>query len=432
MLDPFLPPGIIRFQGVSSAVRKLMGQAADVPYLFRLVALYCIDFRLQCYLDMLTSQGHPTFQRGPGMDEAELHLMREALVKDEKSAGSYRFRNAIISCIFRCLFDLRLNRDLKTPIDRRLSDMAQRISSWHEVKNEDEWISTVRSAWAFFLGMPESIKVAFLYALENQAIEPWVVVEPNARCWLKRLSGAPVLYAEVVLRNGWSITAEIILGRAHELNEESRYLVECWLAYLRQGADLAVTFHLATIGEKNVLRNQNRSPLQKRSIFIVHGRDDARRRAMHEFLLALNLDPIDWNIAKRFANKTPPTIFEIIDAGMHNAQACIVLMTGDDEARLRKPFISKSDGIEEEMLTPQARANVIFEAGMALGRYPERTILVQFGIVRRFSDVGGFDIVQYHDELSFREKLISSLQFAGCPIDSTNDKWKNTASFSTE
>jgi predicted nucleotide-binding protein len=53
---------------------------------------------------------------------------------------------------------------------------------------------------------------------------------------------------------------------------------------------------------------------------------------------------------------------------MAKARAVLVLLSPDDEAKLRDLFISPSDGSFERELTPQARPNVLFEAGLAFGR----------------------------------------------------------------
>ena len=73
--------------------------------------------------------------------------------------------------------------------------------------------------------------------------------------------------------------------------------------------------------------------------------------------------------------------------------AVVVLLTADDEALLRRRFRKAKEPIHEINLTGQARANVLFEAGMALGRKPESTVLVQIGEVRPFSDIAGRHIV---------------------------------------
>jgi len=57
----------------------------------------------------------------------------------------------------------------------------------------------------------------------------------------------------------------------------------------------------------------------------------------------------------------------------------VVLITGDDRARLGTRFAEPNDPPEQTDPTPQARPNVLFEAGMAVGKYPELTVLVHLG-----------------------------------------------------
>ena len=64
----------------------------------------------------------------------------------------------------------------------------------------------------------------------------------------------------------------------------------------------------------------------------------------------------------------------------------------DDEARLNQEFRGDSDPPDETELTGQARPTVLFEVGMALGHSQERTILVELGDLRPFSDQSVADI----------------------------------------
>jgi Predicted nucleotide-binding protein containing TIR-like domain len=84
-----------------------------------------------------------------------------------------------------------------------------------------------------------------------------------------------------------------------------------------------------------------------------------------------------------------PFIGQVLDRAFSQAKAVVVLITGDDIARLNPSFWSNADPPHEKELNPQARPNVLFEAGMAFGRHPERTILVSLGYSRPFSDVAG-------------------------------------------
>lgn len=71
------------------------------------------------------------------------------------------------------------------------------------------------------------------------------------------------------------------------------------------------------------------------------------------------------------------------------ANAVVVLLTPDDEARLCEELRGKQEPDHEKALMGQARPNVLFEAGMAFGTHPDRTIVVELGALRPFSDIHG-------------------------------------------
>lgn len=149
---------------------------------------------------------------------------------------------------------------------------------------------------------------------------------------------------------------------------------------------------------------------------------------MCEFLGSIGLQPIQWSEAVRKTHKTNPYIGEILDAGFSMAQAIVVLMTPDDEGRLLPEFKKSSDPDYETKLFPQARLNVIYEAGMAVGRNQKRTILVQIGKLRPFTDIDGKYILRLDNSFEKRKQLIDSLKTAGCEVnDSTN--WLSIGDF---
>ena len=78
-----------------------------------------------------------------------------------------------------------------------------------------------------------------------------------------------------------------------------------------------------------------------REVFIVHGRNEAAREAMFEFLRALDLHPLEWSESITDTGKASPYIGEILDAAFSRAHAIVVLFTPDDEARLKEPFQSR-------------------------------------------------------------------------------------------
>ena len=123
-----------------------------------------------------------------------------------------------------------------------------------------------------------------------------------------------------------------------------------------------------------------------RSVFVVHGRNEQLRRSMFDFLRSIGLDPMEWTKAVDLTGQGSPYIGEVLDAAFDHATAVVVLMTPDEIAYLQPRYANDGDDPETDP-SAQARPNVLFEAGMALGRNAERTILVEVGDVRSFSDV---------------------------------------------
>jgi predicted nucleotide-binding protein len=168
---------------------------------------------------------------------------------------------------------------------------------------------------------------------------------------------------------------------------------------------------------------------RKDAVFVVHGRDDNARKALSAFLGALHIYIIDWQRALRLTGKGSPYIGEVIDAGFKEARAIIVLLTPDDEAKLRRPFRKPSDSAFESRLTGQPRQNVIFEAGMAFGKYKDTTILVEVGTVRQMSDLTGVHTVRLTNAMAQRKQLVNKLKTVGVELDDTGDDWLNAGDF---
>lgn len=165
-----------------------------------------------------------------------------------------------------------------------------------------------------------------------------------------------------------------------------------------------------------------------KKVLVVHGRDQARRTSMFRLLRALGLEPIEWSKALSATKKAAPYIGEVLDQAFKEAVAVVVLLTPDDQARLKKQFRKRTEPAYEMQLTGQARANVLFEAGMAFGRHPDSTVLVEVGDLRPFSDVGGRHVIRLTDRAESRKELANRLEVAGCEVDTEGEDWLSEGS----
>ena len=166
-----------------------------------------------------------------------------------------------------------------------------------------------------------------------------------------------------------------------------------------------------------------------REVFVVHGKNLDAKDAIFQFLRAIGLDPLEWSVAVQSTGRPSPYIGEILEVAFSRAQAVLVLFTPDDEARLKEEFRQASDPVHETQLTGQARANVLFEAGMAMGRSEDRTVLVEVGILRPFSDVGGRHVIRLNNSTQRRQELAQRLRAAGCPVNLDGTDWHDTGDF---
>lgn len=167
----------------------------------------------------------------------------------------------------------------------------------------------------------------------------------------------------------------------------------------------------------------------KRAIFVVHGRNLAARDAMFDFLRTLGLLPIEWSQAVAATGRPSPYVGEVLKAAFGRAKAVMVLMTPDDEARLRPHLQGRGEPPHETNLTPQARANVLFEAGMAMAWDEDRTVLIELGRCRPFSDLGGRHVLRVDDTSQRRQELVQRLASAGLSVDATGTDWHTAGSF---
>ena len=158
-------------------------------------------------------------------------------------------------------------------------------------------------------------------------------------------------------------------------------------------------------------------------VWVVYGRNEAVRRELFSFLRALGLTPVEFGSAIKLTKSGAPYVGQILDEAFKSVQAVVVLLTGDDDARLKQSFRKKNDPEFESRLTAQPRPNVLFEAGMAFGHHPNNTIVVQQGSLRQFSDILGRHVIRLSNSPETRSELANRLASAGCAVDMTGPDW---------
>lgn len=166
-----------------------------------------------------------------------------------------------------------------------------------------------------------------------------------------------------------------------------------------------------------------------RSVFVVHGRNTNARDAMFAFLRAIGLAPIEWSDAVKETGEGSPYIGQVLDAAFRRARAIVVLFTPDEEVRLLDRWQKEGDTLHETALSRQARPNLLFEAGMAIGRNQKGTVLVELGELRPFSDIGGRHVLRLDDSREKRRQLAQRLKTAGCAVNLDGENWCSAGSF---
>jgi hypothetical protein len=138
---------------------------------------------------------------------------------------------------------------------------------------------------------------------------------------------------------------------------------------------------------------------------------------------------MEWSEALKLTGKTTPYIGEILDSAFNNAQAVIVLLSPDDEVRLSPELWKANEDENEKEIRLQARPNVLFEAGMALSRHPDRTLLVEVGQVKAFSDIAGRHVIKLSNSSDKRNEIAERLRSAGCDVSTSGSSWLTTGDF---
>jgi predicted nucleotide-binding protein len=167
------------------------------------------------------------------------------------------------------------------------------------------------------------------------------------------------------------------------------------------------------------------------SIFVVHGRDAQLNADMFAFLRAIDLNPLEWSQAIKTAKGANPHVDDVISNAMDSVQGVLVMFSPDEDAKLKSRFAGATDkkkGLDK--LDGQARPNVIFEAGLALGAHSKKTLLVQVGDMREISDIAGKHLIHLSNDATSRKELAQRLQSKlKFKVNTTGNHWLTIGNF---
>jgi predicted nucleotide-binding protein len=156
-------------------------------------------------------------------------------------------------------------------------------------------------------------------------------------------------------------------------------------------------------GEESASPNESQD---SETVFIVHGRNAEARMAV-ELLVrkATGTQPI---VLGEQSNKGA-TLIEKLEEHLGGSSFAVILMTGDDEGRLREP---------ETRLEPRARQNVVLELGFAMGALGRRrvAILHEEGLELP-SDIQGVAYWPLDVAGGWKARLLGELQAGGIEVD---------------
>jgi|SRR5579871_838497 len=163
-------------------------------------------------------------------------------------------------------------------------------------------------------------------------------------------------------------------------------------------------------------------PTKNNTLFVVHGRDKNLNEDMFGLLRALGLNPVEWAKAVAKTRGNNPDVDKIIGGQMKAVQGIVVMISPDEQAKLKAKFRDPAVPTEAE-LQDQARPNVLFEAGWAFGAYPDKTLLVRVGNTRPISDLGGKHIMKLTNSAASRKEFAQRLKKMKFKVDTEGTSW---------
>lgn len=194
-------------------------------------------------------------------------------------------------------------------------------------------------------------------------------------------------------------------GAPGEAQEDARFFSS---AVMNAAALIdAAIYQLELQDEPNEAHPSRTEQETKGPIFVVHGRDDARK---YELMRLLDRAVEPTAIILHEQANAGAMILEKFEQHAQAASFAVVLLTCDDEGRLR--------GDESQPLSPRGRQNVIFELGVFIGLLGRAHVAVlKDSDVEEPSDLHGLVYISLDTAGAWRHTLLKELRAAGVKVN---------------
>lgn len=151
------------------------------------------------------------------------------------------------------------------------------------------------------------------------------------------------------------------------------------------------------------------------NIAVFHGRDPLSKSYVEKFLKRHGLNPVSFPDVKanRKPEFSPDYVHQIVEDFFKQCSAAVVICCPEETATLRLEFTT--DGEEKAVVERlQPRPNVLYELGLAIGRFESKVVVVQFGSFEWPSDLDGLHAYRY--EPGCWENIHGRLSQLGLPL----------------
>jgi len=161
-----------------------------------------------------------------------------------------------------------------------------------------------------------------------------------------------------------------------------------------------------------------------KKVFVIYGRDKQLYEYIQKVLCAFGLSPLLWHEARAQAQKHKPIVhtLDIVKRALSQSKVMLALLSPDEVVTLKKNHQNVDErDLADIFPSEQARPNVIFEIGLAIGlaRNGQKIHVIVCNKCRLLSDFAGVEYLklEYDDFRGFVKSLRTCLHTDGLKVD---------------